>query len=314
MSGMRLRGGGVVLVSLAVHATVIVGVSALALRTPVAPLFVDLTQEAPAGTATRAGGSMATSTGRGPIGGDPPAPRRATASSRAVAPVPQAAAPQQVVERPTGTMVAPSPVPSAPSSSPPAAPEPLAPASAEVKPRPTTDMPAATAPATVAPTPEPADGSAARPSTAGVPMTDTLAAPGPGRAVGTASEVGGAGTGRSVSTPGGARLALALPGDGRGEVPAEYGPYLARFRRSVEDAIVYPLAARRQGLAGRVELDVLLEPDGRVTAVKIHSSSSHGVLDEAGVAAVRSLPSMPFPEGLPRRPLLIRLPLDFQLR
>jgi TonB family protein len=145
-------------------------------------------------------------------------------------------------------------------------------------------------------------------------MTGTLAAAGPGRAVGTASEVGGAGTGRSVAAPGGARLALALPGDGRGEVPAGYGPYLARFRRSVEDALVYPLAARRQGLAGRVELDVLLEPGGRVTSVEVHTSSSHGMLDEAGIAAVRALPPMPFPDGLPRRPLRIRLPLDFQLR
>jgi len=117
-----------------------------------------------------------------------------------------------------------------------------------------------------------------------------------------------------MSAPGGARLVVALPGGGRGAVPAEYGPYLARFRRSVEDALVYPLAARRQGLAGRVELDVLLEPGGRVTAVEIHMSSSHGVLDEAGIAAVRSLPPLPLPEGLPRRPLRIRLPLDFQLR
>lgn len=120
--------------------------------------------------------------------------------------------------------------------------------------------------------------------------------------------------GPGVSAHGGARLALMLPGDGRGGVPPEYGPYLARFRRSVEDALIYPLAARRNGLAGRVELDVLLEPGGRVTAVEVHTSSSHGVLDDAGIAAVRSLPPMPFPDGLPRRPLRIRLPLDFQLR
>ena len=67
-------------------------------------------------------------------------------------------------------------------------------------------------------------------------------------------------------------------------------------------------------LAKGLELDVLLEPGGRVTAVEIHMSSSHGVLDEAGIAAVRSLPPLPLPEGLPRRPLRIRLPLDFQLR
>jgi len=172
---------------------------------------------------------------------------------------------------------------------------------------------APTAKATVDPASAPPDSAGEPPpSAAGTLPDDAASGSGPGHSAGAAAEVGGAGPG--MSAPGGARLVLALPGDGRGAVPAEYGPYLARFRRSVEDALVYPLAARRQGLAGRVELDVLLEPGGRVTAVEIHMSSSHGVLDEAGIAAVRSLPPLPLPEGLPRRPLRIRLPLDFQLR
>jgi TonB family protein len=156
--------------------------------------------------------------------------------------------------------------------------------------------------------------SAAAPSVSGNSAGSETPASGAGRATDTAPEVGATGAGRGLSASGGARLVLALPGSGRGEVLAEYGPYLARFRRSVEDALVYPLAARRQGLAGRVELDVLVEPGGRVTGVEIHASSSHGVLDEAGIAAVRALPPLPFPEDLPRRPLRIRLPLDFQLR
>jgi TonB family protein len=43
-------------------------------------------------------------------------------------------------------------------------------------------------------------------------------------------------------------------------------------------------------------------------------SSSHPLLDEAAVEAVRSLPPLPLPEHLPRRPLRIRLPLVFELR
>ncbi len=113
---------------------------------------------------------------------------------------------------------------------------------------------------------------------------------------------------------GGSRLALAGPGTGRGEVPAEFGPYLARFRERIQELVVYPLAARRRGLAGRVEIELLLEPSGRVRDLAVVSSSSHMLLDEAAVEAVRSLVPQPLPEHLPHRPLRVRLPVIFQLR
>src|SRR5437660_324608 len=52
----------------------------------------------------------------------------------------------------------------------------------------------------------------------------------------------------------GSALALGTPGPGAGTIPAEYGPYLLRFRQRVQESLVYPLAARRQGLRGSVEL------------------------------------------------------------
>jgi protein TonB len=97
-------------------------------------------------------------------------------------------------------------------------------------------------------------------------------------------------------------------------VPAEFGPYLARFRERIQETVVYPLSARRRGLAGRVEVELLLEPTGRVRDLSVVSSSSHAVLDEAAVEAVRSLAPQPLPEHLPRRPLRVRLPIVFQLR
>jgi protein TonB len=105
---------------------------------------------------------------------------------------------------------------------------------------------------------------------------------------------------------------MARPGEGG--VPAEYGPYLSRFRQRVEAALVYPLAARRSGRGGRVELEVLLEPSGRVRRVDVAQSSASAALDEAAVDAVRSVDPVPFPDDLPRRPLLLRLPLIFELR
>jgi protein TonB len=109
-------------------------------------------------------------------------------------------------------------------------------------------------------------------------------------------------------------LALAGKSAGRGEVPPEFGPYLARFRERIQESVVYPLAARRRGLAGRVEVELLLEPSGRVRDLAVVSSSSHMLLDEAAVEAVRSLVPQPLPEHLPRRPLRVRLPVIFQLR
>jgi protein TonB len=122
------------------------------------------------------------------------------------------------------------------------------------------------------------------------------------------------GAGQASAVGGGSRFALAGPGSGRSEVPAEFGPYLAGFRQRIQELVVYPLAARRRGLAGRVEIEVILEPTGRVRDVTVVASSSHSLLDEAAIEAVRSLPPVPLPETLPRRPLRVRLPVVFDLQ
>jgi len=150
---------------------------------------------------------------------------------------------------------------------------------------------------------------------------------GPADARGAASDGGsGAGAGTGAQTRGdadrgsggggpGSSLALATPGTGGAGAPsAEYGPYLRQFRQRVQESLVYPLAARRQGLAGTVELHVWLEATGRVRDVQVARSSSHGVLDDAAVETIRRLGPVPFPESLPRRPLLIRIPLVYELR
>jgi len=77
--------------------------------------------------------------------------------------------------------------------------------------------------------------------------------------------------------------------------------------------VEYPLAARKRGLSGQVELEVELEPSGRVRSLRVVSSSSHEILDEAAVDAVRSVQPEPIPPHLPRRSIRIRLPLAFKL-
>jgi protein TonB len=86
------------------------------------------------------------------------------------------------------------------------------------------------------------------------------------------------------------------------------------FRKQVQTALQYPLTARRRGLSGKVELDVSIDPTGKVTGVEVVASSSHEMLDGAAVEAVRAVPPLPFPSGLPARALRVRLPLIFELR
>ena len=63
-----------------------------------------------------------------------------------------------------------------------------------------------------------------------------------------------------------------------------------------------------------MELHVWLEATGRVRDVQVVRSSTHDVLDDAALETVRRLGPVPFPESLPRRPLLIRIPLVYELR
>jgi periplasmic protein TonB len=282
------RVGGVAL-SVVAH----VGAGALLLTLSVAdwsqPLFVDLVEraEAPGGTAAGvrgASGTGARSQRSAPTG--PPA-SRAAATDKAAAPMISSAPPPAPKAQVTPPPV--SPVPTAePAPTPPSSPS--LPAVA--------DLPSIP----IFPAPPSLSDSAA----AGTPGTSGA------REASAGSRSGGEMRGDG-GVPGSA-LALGTPGPGAGAIPAEYGPYLQRFRQRVQESLVYPLAARRQGLRGSVELDVWLDPAGRVRDVRVARSSSHGLLDDAAIETVRHLEPVPFPESLPRRALLIRLPLVFDLR
>jgi len=97
-------------------------------------------------------------------------------------------------------------------------------------------------------------------------------------------------------------------------VNAEYGPYLALLRQRIHQALGYPPAARRRGLAGTVHMEIVIQPDGAVSQVSVLRSSSHQILDEAAVNTIRSLPPLPFPTDLLPRTLRVRLPVVFELR
>ncbi len=294
---MRLRRLATLAGSAALHAVAagVVLVLAAGLREP-QPLFIDLTGGDLTGAAR--GGEAQAMSSNGARSGDGP---RASA----------AASGTPVRAR---RLIARAPSPITPPRAPIAAPEPETRAMTEPPPLPSQDG------ATVDSSPRalsaPAAGdevkvaSAGEASTPGGAVTGSAGAmPGEAASSGAPARAGQPGGGAS-GTP----QALAQPGPDRGDPPGEFGPYLARFRRLIQEHLVYPLAARRQGLSGRVELEVLLDPGGRVRAVTLVTSSAHGLLDEAAIEAVRRVPSVPMPDHLPRRTLRVRLPVIFELK
>lgn len=145
-----------------------------------------------------------------------------------------------------------------------------------------------------------------RDGVAGSRVGGIAVAPGSPRAGG-----GGGGGGDSAGT----RLAFAVPGTASGSGPggAEYGDYLAAIRRRIQESLRYPLAARRRGLTGTVHLEIVIRPDGAISAVSVADSSSHRLLDTAAVEAVRGVGAVPFPPALVPRTLRVKLPVVFEL-
>jgi periplasmic protein TonB len=276
------RLGGVTL-SVLLHAGLIALLLAWSAVDWTRPLFVDLGERAESpGSPTGEPSGLRSARPAGRAAGPALPPARASTRPEPVAPVASG-----------GPASAPAPPPVAPAV-PPAlavAPEPVA-------------EPAAT------PAPAPAAVPTAPSASSSVSASDS----GSGAVAGGGAQTRGDGDRGSGGGPG-ASLALVTPGaGGSGAAPPQYGAYLRQFRQRVQESLVYPLAARRQGLGGTVELHVWLEATGRVRDVQVARSSSHRVLDDAAVEAIRRLGPVPFPESLPRRPLLVRIPLVYELR
>ncbi len=122
------------------------------------------------------------------------------------------------------------------------------------------------------------------------------------------------GSGNDGGIEGGAPRAVAVGnGDATGG-EGDYGPYRAALRHRIQEVLRYPGAARRRGLSGTVELEIVVQPSGAVADVAVVDSSSHRILDEAALEAVLNLPRLPFPDGLQPRSLTVRLPVVFELR
>jgi protein TonB len=80
-----------------------------------------------------------------------------------------------------------------------------------------------------------------------------------------------------------------------------YASYMRDWVHKVERVgqLNYPDAARRQGLSGKLMVEVAVYPDGSVRNITILKPSGHKILDDAAVRIVRlAAPFAPFPENI----------------
>ena len=122
---------------------------------------------------------------------------------------------------------------------------------------------------------------------------------------------GDAGLGQGLGARDGSALALAIPGEGGGDGVAD-AVYQALHRR-LKEALVYPPSAVRRRLAGTVEVVLDIDPSGKITDVVLAKSSSHQVLDDAALAAVRKVGRVSFPSTVRPQRLRVRVPPMFNL-
>ncbi|RJX27100.1 MAG: energy transducer TonB [Desulfurivibrio sp.] len=75
----------------------------------------------------------------------------------------------------------------------------------------------------------------------------------------------------------------------------------------------YPALARRRGLEGAVQLEVLVNSSGGVNEVRLAESSGHDLLDRAAMAAVQSWLFAPGRRGEQTIDMWVRVPIRFAL-
>ncbi len=116
------------------------------------------------------------------------------------------------------------------------------------------------------------------------------------------------GTAGAANGGGGTRAgSAAAPAD-----PAAMDRWLAIVRGRLAQALVFPERARKLGLAGKVQVQVAIQADGRVTdgSLTVVLSSGGDLLDQAALATIRAAaPFPPPPEGA----LTLVLPVSFTL-
>jgi TonB family protein len=93
---------------------------------------------------------------------------------------------------------------------------------------------------------------------------------------------------------------------------------LLRYNQSIRELIntnkVYPRIARKNMMEGVVRVDFLIAKNGELEKIKLASSSNYEILDQATIKTIyNAIPFPPFPEGINKDRLWMRVAVSFKL-
>lgn len=87
-----------------------------------------------------------------------------------------------------------------------------------------------------------------------------------------------------------------------------------QLRNALAPYFTYPLMARRNGWQGQVEVGLRVEADGRLSHVRIAHSSGYGLLDNAALATLNRIDTLPKAAGwLDGQHFDMVLPIEYRL-
>ena len=88
--------------------------------------------------------------------------------------------------------------------------------------------------------------------------------------------------------------------------------YMTSVRRAIDQQWVYPAAALRQRVEGKVPLELTILEDGRLGEIRVVRSSGASVLDEEAMRAVKAaVPFKPIPAGIGRDRITLVTTFDY---
>lgn len=90
--------------------------------------------------------------------------------------------------------------------------------------------------------------------------------------------------------------------------------YFEMVRLRIESHKRYPNAAKRRQIEGQVTVRFAIEPDGRISSLKIVKSTRHRALDQAALSAVKEASPFPKPpKNLFKRSIPLEITIMFEL-
>jgi protein TonB len=115
----------------------------------------------------------------------------------------------------------------------------------------------------------------------------------------------------SQNAPAPIETAGAPVGDGGDSRTAVLG-YFSKLRERIQKKLAYPSSLRDRRIQGQVEIEISVDPSGRLEKAQVIESSGSAALDRVALeSAQNSAPFEPFTGNQPRS---ARIPIDFSIR